>query len=264
MEISDRTIDGGKPFDFGKVSNEYALYRDIYPKVMYDKIIDLNLCTKDQNVLDIGTGTGVLPRNLYTYGAKWIGTDISSQQIEQAKRLSEQNGMDIRYLALPTEELDFPDASFDVITACQCFWYFDHDRIIPKLSAFLKDEGKLLIIYMAWLPNEDKIAKTSEDLVLKYNPNWSGAHEKRRPVDIPDIANEYFTTEYMTTFDAMIPFTRESWHGRLKTCRGIGASLSKADLDLWDREHRKLLEDSTPKKFEILHYVSLAVLKKKT
>ena len=264
MEISDRTIDGGRPFDFGKVADEYTLYRDIYPQSMYEKITDLDLCTKDQNVLDIGTGTGVLPRNLYTYGAKWTGADISPQQIEQAKKISEKTGMNIRYIALPAEKLDFPDGSFDVITACQCFWYFDHDKIIPKLSAFLKDGGKLLIIYMAWLPYEDNIAKMSEDLVLKYNPHWSGAHEKRRPVDIPDTANKYFITEYMTTFDVMIPFTRESWHGRLKTCRGIGASLSKDDLALWDREHRKLLEDSVPEKFEILHYVSLAVLKKKS
>ena len=37
-----------------------------------------------KTVLDIGTGTGVLPRNMYKYGAEWTGTDISPEQIEQA------------------------------------------------------------------------------------------------------------------------------------------------------------------------------------
>ena len=63
-------IDGGKPFDWGKTSQDYAKYRDIYPKVFYQKIADRGLCVKGQKVLDIGTGTGVLPRNMYRFGAE--------------------------------------------------------------------------------------------------------------------------------------------------------------------------------------------------
>ena len=59
-----------------------------------------------------------------------------------------------------------PQRSFDVITACQCFWYFDHERVMPKLSELLKPDGKLLILHMAWLPYDDKIAGASEELVL--------------------------------------------------------------------------------------------------
>ena len=32
-------IDDGNEFDFGKVSDEYSKYRDIYPKSMYEKLI---------------------------------------------------------------------------------------------------------------------------------------------------------------------------------------------------------------------------------
>ena len=116
MEIIDKNIDGGKAFDWGKTSSDYAKYRDIYPKEFYERIINRNLCVNGQKVLDMGTGTGVIPRNMYIYGAKWIGTDISENQIEQAKILSK--GMDIEYYAYSTEELDFHDNSFDVITAC--------------------------------------------------------------------------------------------------------------------------------------------------
>ena len=41
MIIKDKTIDGGKGFDWGKVSSEYAKYRDIYPKIFYQKILAL-------------------------------------------------------------------------------------------------------------------------------------------------------------------------------------------------------------------------------
>lgn len=62
MDIKVNGIDGGKPFDWGKTSQEYARYRDIYPEEFYRRIIDRGLCTAGQSVLDIGTGTGVLPR----------------------------------------------------------------------------------------------------------------------------------------------------------------------------------------------------------
>ena len=263
MEITDIRIDAGKAFDWGRTSEEYAKYRDIYPKEFYRKIIDRELCIKGQKVLDLGTGTGVLPRNMYQYGARWTGTDISPEQIEQAKRLSEEAGMKIDFQAVPTEEIDFPEESFDVITACQCFWYFDHERVMPKLADILKQDGKLLILYMAWLPFEDEIAGKSEEIVLKYSPNWTGAGETRHPIWIPDVAYEYFELEDHEEYDVKVPFTKESWHGRMRACRGVGASLSGDELAKWDEEHRKMLDEIAHEQFDVLHYAALAVLRKK-
>ncbi len=263
MEITDIRIDAGKAFDWGRTSEEYAKYRDIYPKEFYRKIIDRELCIKGQKVLDLGTGTGVLPRNLYQYGARWTGTDISPEQIEQAKRLSEEAEMKIDFQVMPTEEIDFPEENFDVITACQCFWYFDHERVMPKLADILKQDGKLLILYMAWLPFEDEIAGKSEEIVLKYSPNWTGAGETRHPIWIPDVAYEYFELEDHEEYDVKVPFTKESWHGRMRACRGVGASLSGDELAKWDEEHRKMLDEIAPEQFDVLHYAALAVLRKK-
>ena len=263
MEIVNNRIDGGKAFDWGRTSEEYAKFRDIYPDIFYKKIVDRGLCIQGQHVLDVGTGTGVLPRNLYKYGAKWIGTDISQEQIEQAKILGKTGKMDIEFQTTPTEQISFMEGSFDVITACQCFWYFDHDRVIPRLASLLKPDGKLLILYMAWLPYEDAIAGASEELVLKYSPQWSGARETRKPIAIPDISFQYFELEDHEEYDVRVPFTKESWHGRMKACRGVGASLSEDELTCWDREHRDLLDKIAPDQFEVLHYAALAVLKKK-
>ena len=263
MEIQDNRIDAGKAFDWGRTSKEYAKYRDIYPEIFYKKITDRGLCIKDQKVLDLGTGTGVLPRNLYKYGAKWIGTDISKEQIEQARILTEQNNMDIEYYVTAAEEIHFPQNTFDVVTACQCFWYFDHSKIMPVISDVLKKNGRLLILYMAWLPFEDKIAGASEELVLKYSPNWSGAREVRKPIEIPEEVFKYFEMVEHEEFDVSVPFTRENWHGRMKACRGVGASLSDKELANWEREHMNLLSKIAPETFEVLHYAAFAQLKVK-
>lgn len=257
------TIDSGKAFDFGRISEDYAGYRDIYPKKFYDKILERNLCVKGQDVLDIGTGTGVLPRNMYIYGANFTGTDIAENQIAYAKKLSEECGMNIKYMTVSTEDICFPDKSFDVITACQCFWYFKHEKVMPRLAKMLKTDGKLLILYMAWLPYEDRVAGASEELVLKYSPNWSGKGETKHPIEIPDCVYDIFEMVYHDEYDLKVPFTRESWHGRMKTCRGVGASLSEEELAEWDTEHRNLLEKIAPEEFEVLHYAALAELKLK-
>ena len=263
MEIRDKRIDSGNAFDWGKTSEDYAKYRDIYPDEFYKKIIDRGLCVSGQKVLDIGTGTGVIPRNMYKYGADWVGRDISPEQIEQAKMLSKENNMNIDFDAVATENLDFPAETFDVITACQCFWYFDHEKVMPMLSKFLKKDGKLLFLYMAWLPFEDEIAGKSEELVLKYSPNWTGARETRHPIWIPDVTYDCFEMEEHEEYDLMIPFTKETWHGRIKASRGVGASLSGEELASWDAEHRKLLDKIAPEKFEIKHYAAITVLRKK-
>lgn len=261
MEITNRNIDNGTPFDWGKTSSDYAKFRDIYPQEFYQKIIDRKLCLEGQSVLDVGTGTGVIPRNMYRYGAKWTAADISENQIEQAKILSQ--GMDIDYHVAAAEDISFPDDSFDIITACQCFWYFNHEIVMPRFYRMLKKEGRILVLYMAWLPLEDEIAGASEALVLKYNPNWSGAGEKVHPIHIPDRYRERFELVHHEEFTLKIPFTRETWNGRMKACRGIGASLSEKEIAMWEQEHRRFLENSAPEEFDILHYGAIAELKKR-
>ena len=96
-------IDNGKEFDWGKTSKDYATYRDIYSELFYEKLHCLGIGRKGQRILDLGTGTGVLPRNMYKYGAEYVGTDISANQIEEAMRLSNELDMNISWKICPAE-----------------------------------------------------------------------------------------------------------------------------------------------------------------
>jgi len=139
--INNKYIDHGKGFDWGLASKDYAKYRDIYPDAFYQKIVDMGLCTKGQHVLDLGTGTGVLPRNMAKFGASFVGADISENQIAQAIELSKASGLDIDYIVASAESFDFRDKTFDVVTACQCFMYFDKAVALPKIYKVLKDDA---------------------------------------------------------------------------------------------------------------------------
>lgn len=115
---------------------------------------------------------------------------------------------------------------------------------------------------MAWLPFESEIAKVSEDLVLKYNPEWSGAGMTRYELKAPEWSEGLFTVSNVIAFDLNVAFTRETWHGRIKACRGIGASsLSQDEIDKWEAEHLAYLS-TVPEKFTIPHYATILDLKK--
>ena len=76
-----QNIDKGKPFDWGKTSEDYAKYRDIYPQEFYDYILDLGLCKSGQKVLDIGTGTGVLKLYKRSFGKETLIDTILAENI---------------------------------------------------------------------------------------------------------------------------------------------------------------------------------------
>lgn len=254
-------IDKNNNFDFSKTSGDYALYRDIYPTDFYDCFINNGIGIKGTTLLDIGTGTGVIPRNIYKYGAKIVGTDISESQIDEAKNLSV--GMNIDYYALSAEKLEFKPKSFDSISICQCIWYLDPNILVDTLDKLLKDNGKVIITYMAWLPFEDEIAKKSEDLILKYNPNWTGCNETRKYPYIPEQLLTKFDIVKKDLFDADIPFTIDSWAGRIRACRGTGAALDPKTLEKFNNEHIKMLKENTNGNFTIKHFISYAILMKK-
>ena len=116
---------------------------------------------------------------------------------------------------------------------------------------------------MAWLPHEDKIAAASEKLILKYSPEWSGANEFIHPISVPDCYNKYFELTHHEEYRVKVHFTRDGWNGRVKACRGIGASLDKDEISAWEKEHLKLLRETAPNEFDVLHYAALTVLKVK-
>ena len=200
---------------------------------------------------------------MYQYGAKWIGTDISENQIEQAKLLSAESGMDIEFYACPAEEVDYPDDTFDVITVCQCIWYLDAKVIAERFARMLAPGGKLLILYMGWLPYEDPVAGKSEEIILKYNPNWSSYGDTVHPVFVPEELSAYFDKVLQKEFRVDVSFSRESWNGRMRACRGVGAAMDETQLNSWNEEHIRMLNETAPEVFDVRHYVSIAELQVK-
>jgi len=257
MEIIKNDIDGGKGFDFGRASEDYAKYRDIYPESFYEKLLFFGVGTAGQRVLDLGTGSGVIPRNMLRFGAKFTGADISPDQIGQAKRLS--SGMDIDYIVCPADKTGLPNNSFDAVTAVQCFWYFDVPATVPEIHRVLKPGGRFAVLSMIGLPRESAVLAKSEELVLKYNPGWNGNDFERVELAPFDWAGDLFYAETLHTCIEDLEFTREAWCGRMRACRGVGASLPPDMVAEYDKEHDAALKEMAGDKFRIPHQILMNI-----
>ena len=242
------TVDDGKAFDFGKTSKAYAKYRDIYPEEVFEKLHEIGVGVQGSRWLDLGTGTGVIPRGLAKYGADIVATDISEQQITEAIALSKDYS-NIKYEVLAAEDISYPEHSFDAVTACQCFWYFDPNTVVPVIKSLLKPGGLFLKLYMSYL-KEESIAQDSNSIVKRINGNWKGASPA-----LQDLNTHYFEDPHTETMLVDIPFTRESWHGRMMASRGVMASMNAEQLAQFDAEHRKMLEEKYPERFTVRHKV---------
>ena len=63
----------------------------------------------------------------------------------------------------------------------------------------------------------------------------------------------------MFFYDVRVPFTKESWRGRIRACRGIGASLTEDEVKKFDKEHQELLDSITDDSFSILHRIDIQI-----
>ena len=235
-------IDKGNEFDFGRTSADYARFRDIYPQSMFEKLISFGIGKKGQMILDLGSGTAVLPINLSHTGAQFFSTDISENQTAHGERLVREKGLDnIRFRVCPAEDTGFDDGFFDAVTAVQCFHYFDTEKAAKEIHRVLKPGGKFAKIFMDFLPREDDVIAEMERTVLRYNPRWNGAGFEKYRYRYPAWAGGKFDIETIHSYNVTIPFTQEEWLGRIRTLRGVGASLTDEKIREFEEEYRAIL-----------------------
>lgn len=262
--MENKKIDKGNAFDFGRTSKDYGKYRDIYPRSMYEKLMMFGIGNESQIILDLGSGTGVLPRNMYYTKAKFYAMDISKQQIEEGKKIAIQekcNGIEFRVGS--AEQTGFEDDMFDAVTAVQCFQYFEEEKATKEISRILKEGGRFCKIFMDWLPYEDVIVKEMEELVLAYNPSWSGCKFKEFRYTYPKWVANRFEIETIHSYKEYLPFEKDAWQGRIRTCRGIGASLSSEKIEEFDNAYKEILKKYPGDILNIKHQIHIEIYRNK-
>lgn len=253
----DMTIDNGNVFDWGKIAEMYAKCRNIYPQDFWNTLHSLGVGNHRQKILDIGIGTGILPMNMSPFGGDYTGLDQSKEMIEQARTADPGT----TYVCGDAHRTPFADGTFHVVTALQCWVYFDKEILVPEIHRVLKQGGHLYVMFMTWLPEEDEIIRKSFSIVKKYSPNWSAFMKRVDEVDFPWMDSR-FEVETTICKDYRLPFTRDGWCDRMTASRGVGATLKKDAIAAVRADLMDMLCRETEKEFSLLHQAVIVKIRK--
>lgn len=249
--------------NWSATSQDYLRHRPGYPKQFFTLLRPLGIGTAGQDILDLGCGTGALAVQFARHGARVTGVDPSEGQIRAAKMAAHRYGVKIRFKVASAEKTGLPDHAFDAITASMCWAYFDIKRMKKEVPRLLRPGGLLLVSTLIWEMRKDGIIGRTNRLIARHNAEARpGSRKWSEPID-PEWSRNWLRLKTFHEFQACLPFSRESWRGRIRACRWIGAALSPEQTEAFDREHEALLARIAPARFVIPHRITLRIFEVK-
>jgi len=179
-------------------------------------------------ILDLGTGTGTIARTLAGLGHRVTATDIDADMLQAARDLADRQQVDVNFRIQPSENTGLDDGTFDLITAGQCWHWFDRAAAAKEAHRLLKPGGRLMICHFDWLPLPGNMVEVTERLILKYNPNWkAGGGTGIYPAWFGDLASGGFTGIQSFSYDEDARYSQQAWVGRIEASAGIATLPAK-------------------------------------
>jgi len=233
--------------DFGKTASDYGRFRAGFPDSFYDRLRSQDVLEPGLRALDLGTGTGTIARGLARRGCEVTGLDKSAEMTEQAKQLDKSAGVQIAYLSGCAEATGLPDASFHLITAGQCWHWFDRPRAAAEARRLLTPRGALVIAHFDWIPLPGSVVEVTEKLIEKFNPNWNlGGGLGIHPLWARDVAIAGFQQIETFSYDLDAIYSHEAWRGRIRASAGVGATLPPEKMREFDDQLKAILSERFP------------------
>ena len=95
-----------------------------------------------QTVLDLGCGCGEASVYFAKRGAKVTASDLSPGMLELSKRVANHHGVSIETAVCGSEQLPFPDASFDIVYGANVLHHSDIQKALNEVNRVLKPGGR--------------------------------------------------------------------------------------------------------------------------
>lgn len=150
----------------------YAKYRPSYPHEYIEYLITEAGLNQDCIIADIGSGTGILSRQLIEKGFPVIGVEPNDDMRSVAEQLLKP---DSRFISIKAtaENTTINDNSLDLVTVAQAFHWFDKKKFRLECQRILKQDAKVALVWNSRDGLSD-INKESAEVCQKYCPNFKG------------------------------------------------------------------------------------------
>lgn len=237
----------GAQVDFGRTASDYRRFRAGFPDAFFVQLARQHDLRPGLAALDVGTGTGTVARGLARLGLHITGLDPAPALLREAAELDSADGLDVDYREGCAEALPFPAGAFDLVTAGQCWHWFDRPRAAAEARRVLRPGGVLVVAHFDWLPLPGNVVEATEKLILEANPAWTMAGGTGLyPAWLADLAGAGFADLRTCSFDVLQPYGHEAWCGRIRASAGVKASLDEAAIAAFDTKLRDGLRTSFP------------------
>ena len=102
---------------------------------------------RGSKVLDLGCGPGLFSILMARMGMEVIGVDYSPRMVETARENALVEGLEIEFMRMDAQDMDFDDGTFDAVVSRNMFWTLpEPERCYSEVSRVLKHGGKLLVM----------------------------------------------------------------------------------------------------------------------
>ena len=161
------------------------VFSKTYKSILENINLDLDL---NYNVLEIGTGTGIIPFSIYSKVSSITATDISPEMVRIAnQKLIKSEIKNIEFQVQDSYNLTFVDKSFDVVIASNLLHLlYEPEKPIKEIKRVLKDKGIFIAPTLCVGENtKSKIIATMIGLLsgFKVVNKWSYRDFKRMLTD---------------------------------------------------------------------------------
>jgi SAM-dependent methyltransferase len=100
-----------------------------------------------KDVIELGCGTAYFSAWLARRGARPVGVDITPAQLETARQMQVETGLEFPLLEANAEDVPLPDASFDLaLSEYGASIWCDPYKWIPEAARLLRPGGELLFL----------------------------------------------------------------------------------------------------------------------
>jgi SAM-dependent methyltransferase len=126
------------------------------------------------DTIELGCGTGYVSAWLARLGARPVGIDNSPRQLETARKLQVEFGIEFPLILGNAEQVPLPDASFDLaISEYGAAIWADPYKWIPEAARLLRPGGQLIFLgngtlFMLTVPDTDAEGPTTDRLIRDY------------------------------------------------------------------------------------------------
>ena len=107
-----------------------------------------------KDAVELGCGTAYISAWLARRGARVVGVDPTPAQLETARRMQAEHGLEFPLVEAPAEDVPLPDGSFDLaVSEYGASIWADPYRWIPEAARLLRPGGHLVFLVNGTLVN---------------------------------------------------------------------------------------------------------------